>query len=71
MTATTAPPRRREGFHLEARTSRRILLAAAAIGVLVDLSVRSRLDGFAMTMYVVPRKDKVRTKDDKEDGASG
>ncbi|HET9234960.1 MAG TPA: translation initiation factor IF-3, partial [Candidatus Eisenbacteria bacterium] len=30
-----------------------------------------RLDGFAMTMYVVPRKDRVHTKQDKEDGASG
>jgi len=29
-----------------------------------------RLDGFAMTMYVVPRKDRVHTKSDKEDGAS-
>ena len=30
-----------------------------------------RLVVFAMTMYVVPRKDRVHTKQDKEDGASG
>ena len=30
-----------------------------------------RLDGFSMTMYVVPRKDRVHTKSEKDDGASG